>query len=53
MCNGDFSVLPLVSSVKYQSERPKSLLVGGQCFERVIICLKPFDSDDFNLKLTK
>ena len=48
MCNGDFSVLPLVSSVKYQSKRPKSLLVGGQCFERVVMS-ETIDSDDFNL----
>ena len=55
LCNGDFSFLPmlLVSSVKDQSKLPKSLLVGGQCLDRVMFCLKPFDFTDFGLKLTK
>ena len=55
LCNGEFSVLPmpLVSSVKDQSKLPKSLLVGGQCLDRVMFCLKPFGLNDFNLKLTK
>ena len=55
LCNGDFSFLPmpLVSSVKDQSKPPKSSLVGGQCLDSVIFCLKPFDFNDFSLKLTK
>ena len=55
LCNGDFSFLPmpLVSSVKDQSKLPESLLVGGQCLDKVMFCLKPFDFDDFSLKLTK
>ena len=53
--NGDFSFLPmtLVSSVKDQSKLPKSLLVGGQCLNRVMLCLRTFDFKDFSLKLTK
>ena len=55
LCNGDFSFLPvsLVSSVKSQSKLPKSLLVGGQCLDTVMFCLKPFDVNDFSLKLMK
>ena len=55
LCNGDFSflLLPLVSSNKDQSELPKRLLVGGQCLDRVMFSLKPFDLNDFSLKLTK
>ena len=43
--NGDFSFLPvpLDSSAKDQSKLPKSLLVGGQCLNRVMFCLKSFD----------
>ena len=52
LCNGDSS-MTLVSSVKDQSKLPKSLLVGGQCLDRVMFCLKPFDFNDFSLKLTK
>ena len=53
--NTDFSFLsmPLVSSIKDQSELPKSSLVGGQCLDRVMFCLKAFDFNDFSLKLTK
>ena len=53
--NGDLSFLPmrLVLSVKNQSKLPKSLLVGDQCLDRVMFCLKPFDFNDFSLKLTK
>ena len=43
----------VVSNVKNQSKLPKSLLVGGQCLNRVIFCLKPFDLNDFSWKLTK
>ena len=43
----------LVSSVKNESKLPKSLLVGDQCLDRVIFCLKPFDFNDFSLKVTK
>ena len=39
--------------VKNQSKLPKSLLVGGQCLDGVMLCLKPFDFNDFSLKLTK
>ena len=51
LCNSNFSFLPmpLVSSVKNQSKLPKSLLVGGQCSDRVMFCLKPFDFNDFSL----
>ena len=54
LCNGVFSFLsmPLVSSVKNPSI-PKRLLVGVQCSDRVVFCLKPFDFNDFSLKLTK
>ena len=55
LSNGDFSIfpVPLVSSVKNQSKLPKSLLVVGQCLDRVMVCLKPFEFNDFSLKLTK
>ena len=55
LCKGDFSFLPmlLVSSVKYQSKLPESLLVGGQCLDRVMFYLESFDFNDFSLKLTK
>ena len=51
LCNGDFSFLPipLVSSIKDQSKPPKSLLVGGQCLDGGMFCLKPFDFNDFSL----
>ena len=48
-----FLPMPLVSSVKNQCNLPKSLLVGDQCLDRVMFCLKPFDFNDFSLKLTK
>ena len=47
------SFVSLVSSVKNQLKLLKSLLVGGQCLERVMFCLKPLDFNDFSLKLTK
>ena len=52
---GDFSVLPmpLVSIVKDQSKLPESVLLGGQCLDRVMFCLKPIDFNDFSLNLTK
>ena len=55
LCNCDFSFLPmpLASSVKDQSELPKSVLVGGQCLDGVMFCRKPLDFNDFSLKLTK
>ena len=55
LCHGDFSFLPvtLISSGKNQSKLQKSLLVGGQCLNRVMLCLQPFDFNDFNLKLGK
>ena len=43
----------LVSHLKDKPELPKSLLVGGQCLDRVMFCLKPFDFNYFSLKLTK
>ena len=54
-CNSDFSFLPmlLVSSLKDQSELPKSFLVGGQSLDRVMFCPKPIDCNDFSLKLTR
>ena len=55
LCNVDFSFLPmsLVSSTKNQSKLFKSLLIGDQCLGRVMFCLKPFDLNDFSLKLMK
>ena len=55
LCNSDFSFLPmlLVLSVKNQSKLPISLLVDGQCLDRVMFCQKPFDFNDFILKLMK
>ena len=40
--NGDILFFPiqLVSSVKDQSKLPKSLLVGDQCLDRVMISVK-------------
>ena len=45
--------MPLVSSIKDQFKPPESLLVGGECFDRVIFSLKPFDFNDFILRLVK
>ena len=45
--------MPLVSSVKNRSKLPKSLPVGDQYWDRVMLCLKPLDPNDFSLKLTK
>ena len=55
LCNCDFSFLPmpLVLRIKNQSKLPKSLLVGDQCLDRVMFCLKPFDFHDSSLKLTE
>ena len=56
LCKYDFSFLPmpLVSSVKYQSKLPKSLLVGVHCFNRnVMFHRKSVDLNDFSLKLMK
>ena len=55
LCNGKFSFLsmPLVVSAESQSKLPKSLLVVSQCLDRVMFCLKPFDFNDFSLKLMK
>ena len=55
LCNGDFSFLLMssVSSFKNQSKIPKSLLTAGECLDRVMFCQKPFDFNDFSLKLTK
>ena len=52
MCNGEFSFLPmpLVSSMKYQSKLPKILLVHGQCLDRVIFFLNPFNFNDFHFE---
>ena len=52
--NGHFLFLPmlLVSSVKDQSKLPKTFLVDGQCLDRVMFCLKPFDVNDVSLKRT-
>ena len=45
LCKDDFSFLPMpvVSSAKDHSKLPKNLLVGSQCLDRVMFCLKPFD----------
>ena len=56
LCKSAFSFLPilvLVSSVSDQSKLPKSSLVGGQCLDRVMFCLKPSDFNNFSLKLKK
>ena len=55
LCDGDFSFLPIpiVLRVKDHSKLPKSSLVRGQCSDRIMFCLKPFDFNDFSLKLTK
>ena len=55
LCNGDLSFLPmpLVSIVIDQYKLPKTLLVGGQCLDRLMFCPKPSDFNDFSLKLTK
>ena len=55
LCNGDFSLLPmpLVLDVKDESKLAKSLLVGGQCLDRLMFSPKPFDFNVFSLKLTK
>ena len=45
--------MPLGLSIKDQSKLPKSLLVDSQRLDRVMFCLKPFDFNDFSLKLTK
>ena len=52
LCNSDFSFLPmpLVSSVKDQPKLSKSLLVGGQCLDRVMFFSKSFHFNDFSLK---
>ena len=51
LCNDNFSYLPmpLVSGVKDQFKLPKSLLVGGQCLNRVMFCLKPIDFNGFSI----
>ena len=51
LCNDNFSFLPmpLVSGVKDQFKLPKSLLVGGQCLNRVMFCLKPIDFNGFSI----
>ena len=53
LCNDDILFFPigLISRVKDQSKVQKSLLVGGQCLNRVMFCLKPIDVDGFSLKL--
>ena len=44
--------MPLVSSVNLNFQKI-NLSVGGQCLDRIMLCLKPFDFNDFSLKLTK
>ena len=54
LCNRDFSFLsmPLVSSVKDQFKLPKTLLVGVQCLNSVVMfCLNSADLNNFGLKL--
>ena len=55
MCHGDCSFLHLlpVWSIENQSKLPKTSLVGDQCLDRVMVCLKPFDFYDFSFKLLK
>ena len=55
LCNSDFSFLLmwLASSIKDPSKLPKSLWVCGQCLDRVMLYLNPFDFNDFSLKLAK
>ena len=43
--------MPLVSSVKDQSKLPKSLLVGGQCLDRVLLCHSLLENVTFNIFL--
>ena len=43
----------LLLSVNDQSELLKSLLVGDQCLDRVMFCLKPFDFNDFSFETDK
>ena len=51
--NVSFLPMPLVFSINDQSKLRKSLSGRGQCFDRVMFCLKRFDLNDFSLKLTK
>ena len=54
LCNSDFSFyMLLVLSCKGQFKLPKRLLVGGQCLNRVMFCLKLSNFNDFSLQLTK
>ena len=55
LSNGDFLFLPmlLASSIKDQRKRPKILCLGGQCLDRVKFRPKPFDFNNFSLKLTR
>ena len=48
-----FLPIPLVSSVKNQSNLPKGLIVDDHCLDRVMFYLKAFDFIDFSLILTK
>ena len=56
LCNGDFFIFAFAATLerfkKDQCKLPKSLLVDRQCLDRVMFCLKPFDSNDFSVKLT-
>ena len=54
-CNDDFSYLPMppVSRVKDQSKLPKSLLVGGQCFNRVMTLIASVFNVSFLCKKSK
>ena len=56
LCNSDFSFLPtqLISRLKITLNYQKGLLIGGgQRLDRVMFYTKPFDINDFSLKLTK
>ena len=44
---------PSLNRVKDQSKLPKSLLVGGQCLDRVMFCLRSFDFNEFSLTFTR
>ena len=45
--------IPFVWSVKNQSKLLRSLPGGDQYLARAMFCLKPFDCNDFSLKLAK
>ena len=55
LCNSDFSLLrmPLVSTVKINLNFQKAYWLVSQYLDRVMLCLEPFDFNDFSLKMKK